>query len=40
MRLRAELEATLTPEHFQAACQRGATLDLFATAQEQLAELV
>jgi len=38
-RLRAELEATLTLERFQAVCQRGATLDLFATAEEQLAEL-
>jgi len=38
-RLRAELEVTLTPERFQAAWQRGATLDLFATAKEQLAEL-
>jgi predicted ATPase/DNA-binding XRE family transcriptional regulator len=38
-RLRAELEATLTPEGFQATWRRGATLDLLATAQEQLAEL-
>jgi transcriptional regulator with XRE-family HTH domain len=38
-RLRAELEATLTPERFQAAWQRGETLDLLATAKEQLAEL-
>jgi predicted ATPase/DNA-binding XRE family transcriptional regulator len=38
-RLRAELEATLTPERFQATWQRGATLNLLATAQEQLAEL-
>lgn len=38
-RLRAELEATLTPERFQATWQRGATLDLLATAHEQLAEL-
>jgi tetratricopeptide (TPR) repeat protein len=38
-RLRAELEATLTPERFQATWQRGATLDLLATAQEELAEL-
>jgi hypothetical protein len=37
--LRAELEIALTPECFQAAWQRGATLDLLATAQEQLAEL-
>jgi hypothetical protein len=33
------MEATLNPERFQAAWQRGATLDLFATAKEQLAEL-
>jgi predicted ATPase/DNA-binding XRE family transcriptional regulator len=38
-RLRAELEARLTEERFQAAWQRGATLDLFAAAQEQLGEL-
>ncbi len=38
-RLRAELEATLNPEHFQAAWQRGETLDLFATAKEELADL-
>ena len=39
-RLRAELEATLTPERFQAAWQRGETLDLLATAKQQLGELV
>ena len=39
-RLRAELEATLPPEHFQVAWQRGETLDLLATAKDQLAELV
>jgi predicted ATPase/DNA-binding XRE family transcriptional regulator len=38
-RLRAELEATLMPERFQVAWQRGETLDLLATAKEQLAEL-
>jgi hypothetical protein len=38
-RLRAELEATLTPKRFQAAWQRGATLDLWAAAKEHLAEL-
>jgi predicted ATPase/DNA-binding XRE family transcriptional regulator len=38
-RLRAEVEATLTPGRFQAIWQRGATLDLLATAHEQLAEL-
>jgi predicted ATPase/DNA-binding XRE family transcriptional regulator len=38
-RLRAELEATLTPARFQAAWQRGATLDLLAMAKQQLAEL-
>jgi predicted ATPase len=38
-RLRAELAATLTPERFQVAWQRGKTLDLFAIAKEQLAEL-
>jgi hypothetical protein len=38
-RLRAELEATLTPERFQVAWQRGETLDLLPTAKEQLAEL-
>jgi len=38
-RLRAELEAMLTPECFQAAWQRGETLDLLATAKEQFAEL-
>ena len=32
-RLRAELEATLPPEHFQAAWQHGETLDLLATAR-------
>jgi predicted ATPase/DNA-binding XRE family transcriptional regulator len=37
-RLRAELEATLTAERFQAVWQRGATLDLLATAKAQLAE--
>jgi hypothetical protein len=38
-RLRAELAATLTPEHFQKAWQRGEKLDLLATAKEQLAAL-
>jgi predicted ATPase len=38
-RLRAELEATLTLERFQAAWQLGETLDLFAAAKQQLAEL-
>ena len=38
-RLRAELEATLTPERFQAVWKRGETLDLLATAKQQLAEL-
>ncbi|MEP7189439.1 MAG: hypothetical protein ABI901_09645, partial [Roseiflexaceae bacterium] len=38
-RLRAELEATLTPTRFQAAWKRGETLDLLAAAKEQLAEL-
>jgi hypothetical protein len=38
-RLRAEVEATLTPGRFQGIWQRGATLDLLATAHEQLAEL-
>jgi hypothetical protein len=38
-RLRAELEATLVPVRFQAAWQRGETLDLLATAKQQLAEL-
>ena len=35
-RLRAELASTLTPEPFQAAWQRGQTLDLMATAQAQV----
>jgi predicted ATPase/DNA-binding XRE family transcriptional regulator len=39
-RLRADLEARLTPEGFQAVWKRGETLDLLATAKEQLAELV
>lgn len=39
MRLRNELEALLTPEHFQAVWQRGVALDLLATAQEELAAL-
>jgi len=38
-RQRAELEATLTPERFQAVWQRAATLDLLATAKQQVAEL-
>ena len=38
-RLRAELEATLTPACFQTAWQRGATLDLLATAKDALAAL-
>jgi hypothetical protein len=38
-RLRAELIVTWTPERFQVTWQRGATLDLLAMAQEQLAEL-
>jgi tetratricopeptide (TPR) repeat protein len=38
-RLRAELVATLTPEHFQKAWQRGEKVDLLAAAKEQLAAL-
>jgi tetratricopeptide (TPR) repeat protein len=38
-RLRAELEARLTPERFQAVWQRGETLELLATAKQQSTEL-
>jgi tetratricopeptide (TPR) repeat protein len=38
-RLRTELEVTLTPAYFQITWKRSATLDLLATAKEQLAEL-
>lgn len=38
-RLRTELEVTLTPKRFQTVWQRGETLDLLATAKEELVAL-